>query len=86
MINVFIGCYKILYFTTKNNSNKKLKTLSLAYVIHKYAFLPKGTSNEEIWGVRMVKLFLFYLYFVLFRGFVWGGGGGALCQDSVCML
>ncbi len=69
----FIECHKILYYTVQwNNSNQKCKTLSLAYVIHKDAFLPKGASNEEIRGVSIIKLNT-----ILFVG--------PLCQYSVCM-
>ncbi len=78
MINIFIECYKILQ---QNNSNQKEKNLSLAYVNHKDAFLPKGASNEELWGVRIVKHNTI-LKICFFFGFL---GGGLLCQDSVCM-
>ncbi len=82
MINIFIECYKLLQ---QNNSNQKLKTLSLAYVIRKDAFLSKGVSNEEIWGVRIVNFMLFYFilfYFILFYFILFLG---PLCQDCVCM-
>ncbi len=76
----------MLYITTlqQNNSNKKLKTLSLAYVIRKDAFLSKGMSNEEIRGVRVVNFILFYFYLfiiiIIFSLFL-----GPLCQYCVCM-
>ncbi len=71
MINVFIECYKIHFM--QNNSNKKCKTLILAYVIYKDAFLPKGLSNEVIWGVWIVNFNTILFVFIL------------LCQDCVCM-
>ncbi len=75
----------MLYITTlqQNNSNQKLKTLSLAYVIRKDAFLSKGMSNEEIWGVRVVNFILFYFYlFIIIIIFYFFG---PLCQYCVCM-